>query len=123
MTTTKHVLGIHEVDRTMASVVGGKGANLGELARLAGLRVPAGFCVTTGAFRRMLAAAPAIGRAIDRLASLAADDRDAIRELAGELRRIIEATAIPDDVRAAITDALAGLGADDAHAVLSLIHI
>lgn len=119
MTTTKHVLGIHEVDRTMASVVGGKGANLGELARLAGLRVPAGFCVTTGAFRRMLAAAPAIGPAIDRLTSLAADDRDAIRELGGELRRIIEATAIPEDVRAAITDALAALGADDAHAVRS----
>ncbi|MFT4164500.1 MAG: PEP/pyruvate-binding domain-containing protein [Microlunatus sp.] len=33
-----------------AERVGGKGANLGECAHL-GLRVPAGFCVTTDAYR------------------------------------------------------------------------
>ena len=34
-------------------VVGGKGANLGALSRIEGLRVPAGFCVTTDAFQRI----------------------------------------------------------------------
>lgn len=126
MTTTKQavvtrtdVLDLDEVDRTKAQRVGGKGANLGELSRLAGIRVPAGFCVTTEAFQRIVGDAPAIGASLERLSSLAANDRDAIRELSGELRRIIEATAIPDDLQAAIDRALTRLGAGDAYAVRS----
>ena len=49
------VLGFQEIDRTQVAVVGGKGAHLGELSRIDGIRVPAGFCVTTDAFRRIMA--------------------------------------------------------------------
>ncbi|WP_373371985.1 rifamycin-inactivating phosphotransferase [Nannocystis radixulma] len=114
-----YVLGLQEVDRTQAKLVGGKGANLGELSRIEGLRVPAGFCVTTAAFQRIMGEAPSIGELLDRLSLLAADDRDGIRELSGELRRIIEATTIPEDLQAALTRALSRLGADDAYAVRS----
>lgn len=114
-----HVLGLQEVDRARAAVVGGKGANLGELSRLAGMRVPAGFCVTTAAFQRIMAGAPTIAGLLDRLASLAAEDRDELRELSGELRRIIEDTTVPEDLQAAITGALCALGAEDAYAVRS----
>ena len=71
---TKHavVLGFQEVDRTDIGVVGGKGANLGELSRLEGIRVPDGFCVSTEAFKRVMGAAPAIGDLLDRLALLKA---------------------------------------------------
>jgi phosphoenolpyruvate synthase/pyruvate phosphate dikinase len=113
------VLGLEHIDRTNIDLVGGKGANLGELSRLAGIRVPAGFCVTTTAFRRIVDQAPAIGGLLDRLASLTADDRDPIRKLSGELRRTIVATAIPDDLHDALTRALSRLGADDAWAVRS----
>ncbi|HEX8720114.1 MAG TPA: hypothetical protein VF736_05690 [Pyrinomonadaceae bacterium] len=41
----RYVLGFEEVDRTQVSVVGGKGAHPGELSRIEGIRVPAGFCV------------------------------------------------------------------------------
>ena len=34
-------------------VVGGKGANLGELSRIKGIRVPEGFCVTTEAYKKI----------------------------------------------------------------------
>ena len=47
----RYVLGIDETDASQIAVVGGKGAHLGELARIDGVRVPAGFCVTTEAFR------------------------------------------------------------------------
>ncbi|WP_346660277.1 rifamycin-inactivating phosphotransferase [Nannocystis pusilla] len=114
-----YVLGLREVDRTQARLVGGKGANLGELSRIEGIRVPAGFCVTTGAFQRIMGEAPAIGELLDRLSSLAANDRDELRRLSGELRRLIEATAVPDDLQAALTRALSRLGADEAHAVRS----
>ena len=49
------------LSRTDVAIAGGKGANLGELSRLAEVRVPAGVCVTTAAFRRMLAAADSKG--------------------------------------------------------------
>ncbi|MGZ6640067.1 MAG: PEP/pyruvate-binding domain-containing protein, partial [Solirubrobacteraceae bacterium] len=51
----RYVLGFQAVDRTQVAVVGGKGAHLGELSRIEGIRVPPGFCVTTDAFRRVMA--------------------------------------------------------------------
>lgn len=117
--TRTDVLGLQEVDRTQAKVVGGKGANLGELSRLEAIRVPAGFCVTTEAFRRIMGEAPSIGGLLDRLSLLAAEDRDGIRELSCELRRIIEGTAIPEDLQEALSQALSRLGAEDAYAVRS----
>ena len=79
-----YVLGFQEIDQTQVAVVGGKGAHLGELSRIEGIRVPAGFCVTTDAFQRILAEAPSIPSIhdrLDRLSRLKPDDREAIRAL------------------------------------------
>src|SRR5438477_10407530 len=114
-----YVLGFQEIDQTQVAVVGGKGAHLGELSRIEGIRVPAGFCVTTDAFRRIMAEAPSIDERLDRLSRLNPDDREAIRTLSAEIRRTLEGIAIPDDLAAAITLALAGLGEQAAYAVRS----
>jgi Phosphoenolpyruvate synthase/pyruvate phosphate dikinase len=78
-----YVLGFQEIDQTQVAVVGGKGAHLGELSRIEGIRVPAGFCVTTDAFQRIMAEAPSIDDRLDRLSRLKPDDREAIRALSG----------------------------------------
>jgi pyruvate,water dikinase len=117
-----YVLDFQEIDQTQVAVVGGKGAHLGELSRIEGLRVPAGFCVTTEAFRRILAEAPSIpslDNRLDRLSRLKPDDREAIHALSAEVRRILESIIIPDDLAAAITRALARLGEQSACAVRS----
>ena len=114
-----YVLGFEEIDETQVAVVGGKGAHLGELSRIEGIRVPPGFCVTTDAFRRIMAEAPSIDDRLDRLSCLNPDDREAIRALSAELRGTLEAIAIPDDMAAAITGALARLGEHAAYAVRS----
>ncbi len=114
-----YVVGVGEIDQTQVAVVGGKVANLGELSRIEGIRVPAGFCVTTHAFRRMMAQAPFIDDLLGRLSRLKPDDRDSIRSLSAEIRRTVEGIAIPDAVAAAITSALAGLGEHAACAVRS----
>jgi phosphoenolpyruvate synthase/pyruvate phosphate dikinase len=114
-----YVLGFQEIDQTQVAVVGGKGAHLGELSRIEGIRVPAGFCVTTDAFRRIMAEAPSIDDRLDRLSRLKPDDREAIRALSAEIRRTLEGIAIPDDLAAAITRALARLGEQAAYAVRS----
>ncbi len=116
---SSHVLSFEEIDKTEVAVVGGKGAHLGELARIEGIRVPAGFCVTTDAFQRIMADAPAIDELLDRLARLRPDDREAIRARSAEIRRTVEGIAIPDDIAAAIARSLARLGEKAACAVRS----
>src|SRR5829696_7153965 len=103
----RYVLGFQEIDQTQVAVVGGKGANLGELSRIEALRVPAGFCVTTDAFQRIMAKAPLIDDQLDRLSHLKPDDRDAIRALSAEIRQTIEGITIPDDLATAIARPLA----------------
>ena len=70
-----YVLELEKIDQTQVGVVGEKAAHLGELSRIAGIRVPAGYCVTTAAFQRILAQAPGIEDRLDRLARLSPDDR------------------------------------------------
>ncbi|MDG4795851.1 rifamycin-inactivating phosphotransferase [Micromonospora sp. WMMD1082] len=115
----RYVVGLHEVDETQVAVVGGKGAHLGALSRIDGIRVPAGFCITTDAFRRIMAEAAPIGDRLDQLVRLNPDDREAIRTLSAEIRRTIEGVAIPDDLAVAITRALAQFGEHAAYAVRS----
>src|SRR5215212_89119 len=95
-----YVLGFEEIDQTQVEVVGGKGAHLGELSRIEGVRVPDGFCVTTDAFRRIMAEAPSIHDRLDRLSRLQPDDREVIRALSAEICRTLEGIAIPDDLAA-----------------------
>ncbi|MFD6225983.1 rifamycin-inactivating phosphotransferase [Streptomyces sp. NPDC060232] len=117
----QYVCDLHQVDETHVALVGGKGAHLGALSRIEGVRVPGGFCVTTAAFRRIIEGAPAVDGLLDRLSRVPADDhdREAIRTLSAQIRRTIEGSAIPDDLVAAITRALARSGERAAYAVRS----
>src|SRR3954466_14780182 len=104
-----YALAIQEIDRTQIAVVGGKGAHLGELSRIDGVRVPAGFCVTTNAFRRIVAAEPSIDDLLDGLSSLTPLDGEVIRARSAEIRRTVEELAIPDELAATIAGALGRL--------------
>jgi rifampicin phosphotransferase len=115
----RHVLGLEEIDQTQVALAGGKGANLGELSRIEGIRVPPGFCVTTDAFRRIMATVPGIDDQLDRLSRLDPGDRQAIRTLSAQLRRTVQGIAIPEDLAAAITRSVTRLGGRAAYAVRS----
>jgi phosphoenolpyruvate synthase/pyruvate phosphate dikinase len=115
----RYVLGLEEIDKTQVGLAGGKGANLGELSRIEGIAVPDGFCVTTDAFRRVMATVPEIDDLLGRLPGLDPDDRQAIGALSAEIRQAIEATVIPDDLAAAITASVNRLGQAVACAVRS----
>ena len=114
-----YVLDLLETDWTQIGLVGGKAAQLGELTRIEGVRVPAGFCATTAAFRHLLGDSATIADRLDRLSSVNVDDRDTIARLSAEIRRVLQGTAIPAEVAAAITGALARLDDRTAYAVRS----
>ncbi len=115
----RYVRDLREVDQTQIAAVGGKGAHLGELSRIEGIHVPGGFCVTTDAFRRIVAEAPSMSDLLDDLSRLSADDRDGIRTLSERIRRTVEGIVVPDDLAEAISGAYARLGGRAACAVRS----
>jgi phosphoenolpyruvate synthase/pyruvate phosphate dikinase len=114
-----YVLDFQEIDKTKIRVVGGKGANLGELSKIEGILVPDGFCLSTSAFKRSIEETSSIHELLDQLSLLKVSDRDKIRELSGEIRKVIEGIVIPQDIHDAIAHCLSKLGAKNAYAVRS----
>src|SRR5262245_36131574 len=98
--------------------VGGKGTNLGALTR-AGVSVPPGFCVTTRAFDRFIAALPDRGVHFARLDGLDGSSVDLARTAAESMRSALDALGVPEDVTRAIVSAWHALGSEHALAVRS----
>lgn len=116
---TSCVVGLQDADKSRRAVFGGKGANLGELCRIEGVRVPRGFCITTQAFKQVVEQIPALPGLLERLSRVAANDRDQIAALGRELREAIETAAIPPDVAADVDQMLSRLPGHTAYAVRS----
>ncbi|MEN6326921.1 MAG: phosphoenolpyruvate synthase [Syntrophomonas sp.] len=93
-----YVLGFEEIDKTKLATVGGKGANLGELARIEGINVPAGFCVSTEAYKRIIEDNNELNLLIDQLSLLRLNEQDRISQISAQIRQIIEEAAIPREI-------------------------
>lgn len=114
-----YLLGFQEIDKTKIAIVGGKGANLGELSRLKGIQVPEGFCVTTEAYKEIIGNNEKFNSLLDQLSHLKADNREGIGEISAKIRKAIEGTAIPKGIDNEITRHLELLGEKNAYAVRS----
>jgi hypothetical protein len=57
---SSYVLGFQDIDKTKNMVVGGNGANLAEISKVEGVRIPDGFCISTEAFKRIIREATSI---------------------------------------------------------------
>ena len=89
--------------------VGGKGGSLGELQR-AGITVPPGFVVKTGAFDRFLLSLERESPVRSRIEALGPeDDLDKVTTCCTEVRARVEAAALPANVLAEIAEAHAVL--------------
>lgn len=113
-----YVIDFQELDKSMLAVAGGKGANLGELCRIGGIKVPDGFCVSTEAFKRVMDETLANGL-FTRLSALRVENRKEISEAGLEIRKLIEGLRIPDDIRKEVIDHVSRFGAQGAYAVRS----
>ncbi len=114
-----YVLDFKEIYKHKLPAVGGKGANLGELSGIEGIQVPAGFCVTTGAYKRAIRHNEELNALLDQLSLLKADDRERINAISSRIRGVIEGVKIPKDIEEAVTGHFAKLGEDSAYAVRS----
>src|SRR5688572_13061631 len=113
------VFGLQDIDKTKIEIVGGKGANLGELTRIKGIHVPDGFCISTEAFKRIIGESSSVKKLLDQLSLLKVEDREKIAELSREIRRVIEGIAIPPDIDEEIGSVLSQQDKKIAYAVRS----
>ena len=99
-------------------LVGGKGANLGEMTR-AGFPIPPGFCVTTVAFAQFTAAYPEIEALYARLDQVTTADLEGARQTGLAVREALLGVAVPADLATAILDQWRALDPHQAYAVRS----
>jgi pyruvate,water dikinase len=92
--------------------VGGKGGSLGELQR-AGIAVPPGFVVKTGAFERFIQALERKSPVRSRIEALTGGDLAATTASCAEMRARVEAEELPADVLDEIASAHAALCGDE----------
>jgi pyruvate,water dikinase len=97
------VVPLSTLDRTALPLAGGKAANLGELIH-AGFTVPAGFCVTTIAYERVVASA-SLAPSLSALAAISREESARQTELATAMRTALCQAPLPPEVREAVTSA------------------
>ncbi len=95
---------LHDTD-----LVGGKGANLGELTA-AGLPVPPGFVVTSEAYHYAIDHAQVAPQLAAVLAGVNTNTTADLTRAADEAQRLVRGVALPSDLAAAILDAYHRLG-------------
>ena len=110
---------IHNKTQFDISSVGGKGANLIELAAIEGIHIPEGFCVTTDAYIKTFGSCAELNRLLDQLSTMQVHHKDEITAITAQIRRVIENREIPQDITDAIEAELQTHGEDLSYAVRS----
>jgi len=114
-----YVLSFQKIDKTKFSMVGGKGANLGELSKVEGIPVPEGFCVTTKAYKMITGNNEELNGLLDELLHLRVEDREKVGEVSKKVRMVIERISISKDIAEEIVGYLTKFGEKDAYAIRS----
>jgi pyruvate, water dikinase len=109
---TRYIRWFDHITKSDVALVGGKGANLGEMTR-AGFPVPPGFVVTVDAYQRFADASGVGERIRAQLSALDVDDPDQLRRTADAIAALVRDAEMPGDVRSDIVAAY-GLLAPDA---------
>lgn len=115
----RYVLNLGEVSREDLAVVGGKGAQLGELTQLDGVAVPAGYCVTTAVFQQVVGRQAWFEQYLDELSELDLADQERIAELSAQIRDGVRQVDLPAHLADELTAELGRFAPGTAFAVRS----
>lgn len=100
----KYIRWFNEIDKEDIPLVGGKGANLGELT-IKGVDVPPGFCVTAPAYSDFIEKSDLKGEIMELLSDLDVDDAVQLQERSASIRAIIIRKDMPADIESEIESA------------------
>lgn len=114
-----YIFNLQDLDSTKLPLVGGKSANLGELAKIEGIHVPDGFCISTEAYKELNEGTPQINELLHQLSLLKVEQREAISTLSAAIRKAIKVIAIPGAIKDEVVQLLTRFGENNAYAVRS----
>ncbi len=114
----RYVLFFEQINRSSLPLVGGKGANLGEMTQV-GFPVPGGFCVTTLAYQDFMATSPTMAVFLRELSMLDAADLQQVRKIGQRIREHLHQLPIPENITAEILQAWGKMGEENYYAVRS----
>ncbi len=114
-----YIHNLRESTKFDISSVGGKGANLIELSKIKGIKVPEGFCVTTEAYKKAFENNVELNLLLDQLSLLKKNEKDKIKTISDQIHGVIEDTIIPQDITKAVTAELRIHGENHSYAVRS----
>ena len=100
----KYIKWFEEVGKDDVELVGGKGANLGELTNN-GVNVPPGFSVTAEAYREFLAENNLEDKIKNLLEGLDTEDASELQQLSREIRGLMAEGEMPESIRTEILEA------------------
>ncbi|MBK7897439.1 MAG: phosphoenolpyruvate synthase [Anaerolineaceae bacterium] len=118
MKTTPYTRPFSQISAADLPLVGGKGANLGEMTQ-ASFPVPPGFCITTRAFRDFVATCPQMPTFYAALDAIPPEDLLATRKIGAQIRQTLHETAIPEAIGTAVSHTLHQFNPQAAYAVRS----
>lgn len=100
----KHVEFFEELNKEDVAIAGGKGANLGELTQ-AGIPVPPGFVITSRTYDQFMKETGIFDEIMDILDSIDVNNNQELQEAAKNIKKIINETEIPDEIKIIIIEA------------------
>lgn len=109
MINNKNVAQFVEIDKEDVGVVGGKGANLGEMTK-AGFPVPGGFVVTAHAYQHFLKVNNLVPKMHEILDGLDVSDPVSLGQASVRIKKLITTSPIPVDLAKDIVSSYLSLG-------------
>lgn len=100
----KYIKWFNEVNKKDIPLVGGKGANLGELTGR-GINVPPGFCVTASAYTEFIEKSNLKNKINDKLLELDIQNNEMLHTISHSIRNFIIEEEIPDNIKEEIVNA------------------
>ncbi len=101
-----------EINKNLVPIVGGKGANLGEIYNL-GVPVPPGFVITTLAYRHFIEESKVDDKIKKLLSGINYENTDQLEERTKQIREIIVNTKIPNDLKEEVLESYENLNAEE----------
>jgi len=106
---TERIRWFKDISKGDIEIVGGKGANLGEMTNN-GLPIPPGFVVTAQTYKEFIEETKIKDKILDIIKGLDIEDTAKLQATAKKIQELIKATGIPEEIQEEIRDSYSMVG-------------